>query len=81
MPLSASGTQAHLWEDLSSVVPERAWDWVRFFTYLAAQQRSWSEESLKRFGLTLRNLVAVGGKVTPDVMEGLEKAIQFRPKG
>jgi hypothetical protein len=80
-PLSKAGNPAHLWEDLTGVVPEQAWNWVGFFAYLAAQQRSWSEESLQRFGLTLRNLIAVGGKVTPDVMKGLEKAIQFKPKG
>jgi hypothetical protein len=79
-PLSEPGTPAHLWMDLTGVVPEMAWDWIKFFTYLAAQQRSWSEDSLRRFGLKLRNLVAVGGKVTPDVMKGLEKAIQFKSK-
>ena len=79
-PLSEPGKPAHLWEDLTGVVPEQAWNWVRFFTYLAAQERSWSEDSLQRFGLKLRNLIAVGGKVTPDVMKGLEKAIQFKPK-
>ena len=44
-PLSDAGTPAHLWEDLTGVVPELAWNWVRFFTYLAAQERSWSEDS------------------------------------
>lgn len=79
-PLSASGARAYLWEDLTGVVPELAWNWVRFFTYLAAQERTWSEESLQRFGLKLRNLVAVGGKVTPDGLKALEKAVQFRRK-
>jgi hypothetical protein len=79
-PLQEPDAPAHLWQDLTGVVPEMAWEWVKFFTYLAAQQRSWSEESLQRFGLKLRNLIAVGGKVTPDVMKGLEKAIQFKPK-
>lgn len=79
-PLSAPGEPPHLWEDLTGVVPDEAWNWIKFFTYLAAQQRSWSEDSLRRFGLKLRNLIAVGGKVTPDVLKGLEKAIQFKPK-
>jgi hypothetical protein len=47
---------------------------------LAAQQRSWSEESLKHFGHQLRNLIAVGAKVAPDAMQGLDIAIQFKPK-
>lgn len=71
---------AYLWENLTGVVPELAWDWIKFFTYLAAQQRSWSDESLQRFGLTLRNLIAVGGKVTPSVMQALQTAIEFKPK-
>jgi hypothetical protein len=47
---------------------------------LAANERSWSKEALRRFGLMLPNLISVGGKVTPDVMKGLEKAIQLKPK-
>ncbi len=43
-PLSQPGAQAHLWEDLTGVVPELAWDWIKFFTYLSAQERSWSGE-------------------------------------
>lgn len=79
-PLSEPGAPAHLWEDLTGVVPERAWDWVCFFTYLAAQERSWTEESLQRFGLKLRNLIAIGGNVIPDVMKGLKEVIQFTPE-
>jgi len=79
-PLSESGTSAYLWEDFTGVTPELAWDWVKFFTYLAAQERSWSEDSLRRFGLKLRILVAVGGKVTPDTLKALEKLIEFKPK-
>lgn len=79
-PLSEPGMPAYLWEDFTGVVPDQVWDRVSFFTYLAAQQRSWSEDSLQRFGLKLRNLIAVGGKVTPDGLKALEKAIQFKPK-
>ena len=79
-PLSEPGMPAHLWENLTGVVPELAWSWIKFFTYLAAQQRSWSDESLQRFGLQLHNLIAVGGKVTPITMKALETAIQFKPK-
>lgn len=79
-PLSEPGMPANLWENLTGVVPELAWNWVKFFTYLAAQQRSWSDESLQLFGLRLRNLIAVGGKVTPSVMKALQTAIEFKPK-
>jgi hypothetical protein len=78
-PLSEPGP-AHLWENLTGVVPELAWDWIKFFTYLAAQQRSWTDESFQRFGLKLRNLIAVGGKVTPNAMKALQTAIEFKPK-
>jgi hypothetical protein len=77
-PLSEANTPTHLFEDLTEVVPDLAWNWVKFFTYLAAQERSWSDESLQRFGLNLRNLVAVGGKVTPDILKGLKIMIRFK---
>jgi hypothetical protein len=81
-PLNESEATANLWEDLTGVAPDLAWDWVKSFTYLAAQQRTWSEVSLERFGLTLRNLIAVGGKVTPSVLDALDKAraIKFTSK-
>lgn len=78
-PLSEPGESAHLWEDLTGVAPKQAWERIRFFTYLAAQQRSWTEDTLERLKLKVRNLIAVGGEVAPDVMKGLEKAIRFKP--
>ena len=79
-PLSEQDLSAYLWEDLTGVVPELAWDWIKLFTYLAAQERSWSEATLRRFGLKLSNLIAVGGKVTPNTLKALEKLIEFKPK-
>jgi hypothetical protein len=75
-----AGTPAHLWEDLTGVVPELAWDWIKFFTYLAAQEQSWSEDSLHRFGLNLLNLIKIAGKVGPDTLKALETAIQYKRK-
>ena len=77
-PLSETSTTTYLFEDLTGVVPELAQDCVRLFTYLAAQERSWSDESLQRFALKLRNLVAVGGRVAPDAFKGLQKMIQLK---
>lgn len=74
---SQSGGSPHLWEDLSGVVPELAWDWMKYFTYLAAQQRSWSQVTLQQFGLNLRNLIAVGGKVAPTTAAALGQLIRF----
>jgi hypothetical protein len=69
-PLTRSAVSTHLWEDLSGVVPDLAWDWLRFFTYLAAQERSWSQESLRRLALNMHNLIAVAGKVAPELVSG-----------
>ena len=77
-PLSEPGVSAHLWEDLTGVVPDLAWNWIKFFAYLAAQERSWSENSLQRFGLRLRNLIAVGSKIPPSVLKELGGAIRFK---
>jgi hypothetical protein len=48
--------------------------------YLAAQERSWSEDSLQRFGLKLLNLIKIAGKVAPDTFKALETAIQYERK-
>lgn len=77
-PLSETQTPTYLFEELTGVVPELASDRIKFFSYLAAQQRSWSEETLERFTLKLRNLIAVGGKVAPDTLRGLSRMIQFK---
>ena len=50
-PLSETSSPVHLFQDLTGVVPDLAWNWIEFFTYRAAQERSWKEESLSRLGL------------------------------
>jgi hypothetical protein len=75
-PLSAASS-VYLWQDFTGVVPELAWDRVRFFTYLAAQQRSWSQETLGKLAFSMRNIIAVGGEVIPQTREAAEKAVQF----
>ena len=82
-PLSKSDSPVplHLFQDFTGVVPDHASNWVKHFTYLAAQQRSWTERSLPRFGLTMRNLIAVAGKVTPDILTGLNTMVQVRLGG
>jgi hypothetical protein len=76
-PFSETNT-VYLVEDLTGVVPELAWDCVRLFTYLAAQERSWSEKSLQRLSVSVRNLIAVGGRVAPDTVKGLQRMISFK---
>jgi hypothetical protein len=76
-PLSRSDIALYLFEDFTGVVPELVAERVKFFKFLAAQERTWSEASLERFGHTLRNLVAVGAKVAPDVWQGLARIIRL----
>ncbi len=76
-PLSEMNTPTYLFEDFTGVVPALVAERVRFFKFLAAQERSWSEESLERFAHKLHNLVAVGGKVAPDALKGLTRMIRF----
>jgi len=79
-PLSLSGSpvSVHLLQDFTGVVPGHASNWVKDFAYLAAQQRGWTDQSLRRFNLTMRNLIAVAGIVTPDVARALNTMIQIR---
>ena len=76
-PLSEMNTPVYLFEDFTGVVPTLVGERVRFFKFLAAQERSWSEESLERLAHKLHNLVAVGGKVAPDALNGLARIIRF----
>jgi hypothetical protein len=77
-PLSEMNTPLDLFEDFTGVVPALVAERVRFFKFLAAQERSWSEASLERLAHTLHNLVAVGGKVAPDTLQGLARIIRFK---
>jgi hypothetical protein len=80
-PLSGAKGRTYLFEELTGVVPDLAAERIRFFSYLAAQERSWSEATLERFTLKLRNLVAVGGKVAPDAVKGLMELVPFKRGG
>jgi hypothetical protein len=79
-PLSQSSNPVplHLFQDFTGVVPDHASNWVKHFTYLAAQQRGWTDQSLRRVHLTMRNLIAVAGIVTPDVASGINTILQIR---
>jgi hypothetical protein len=70
--------QLHLLQDFTGKVPELVSNVVDLFTYRAAQQRTWSEIALRSFGLNVRNLIVVAGKVTPDVASAVIKLIQWK---
>jgi hypothetical protein len=79
-PLSVSDSHQplHLFQDLTGVVPDHASNWVKHFTYLAAQQRSWQNQSLRQFQLKMRNLLAVAGIVTPEVVGTVKTLVLVR---
>ena len=63
--------------NLSGQEPEVIRAWVKSFKRLAAKERSWTDETLNRFRLQLRNLIAIGGSVTDTTLANLSKIIQF----
>lgn len=69
--------QEHLLQDFTGKVPELVSNVVDLFTYRAAQQRTWSEVTLRAFSLNVRNLIAVAGKVTPEVANALITLVQL----
>lgn len=79
-PLSNGDTPipVHLLQDLTGKVPEVVSQFVDFFTYRAAQQRTWTDESFQRFRLTLRNLIAVAAKVGPGVADAAIKLVPLK---
>ncbi|MBX3329865.1 MAG: hypothetical protein KF722_05660 [Nitrospira sp.] len=79
-PLSKAGSPVpvHLFQDFTGVVPDHASNWVKHFTYLAAQQRSWQDQSLRQFHLKMRNLLAVAGIVTPELVNSVKTLVQIR---
>ena len=79
-PLSGTdvSTSVHLSQDLAGVVPDLASDWVKNFMYFASQEQGWTEQSLRRFGFKVHNLIAVASKVAPDVASAIKPMIQIR---
>ena len=79
-PLSNANApiQLHVLQDFTGKVPELVSQFVEFFTYRAAQQRTWTEESLQNFRLNMRNLVAVAGKVGPEVANAVITLVQTK---
>lgn len=71
----------HILQDFTGVVPELAARGVKNFGFLAAQQRTWTEQSMRDLAFKSRNLVAIAGKETPKVAGGLKAMIQFMKLG
>ena len=69
--------QIYILQNFTGVVPELAASGMKNFEYLAAQQRTWTEQSMRLLPFKIRNLIAVAGKVTPEVAVSLKTMIQF----
>ena len=78
-PLSQASepVQMHILQDFTGVVPELVATTVKDFQYLAAQQRTWTEQSMRVVPSKLRNLIAVAAKEAPGVVVGLKMMVQF----
>lgn len=57
--------------DMSGVDASLLWDWMKWFCWLTAQERSWSEITLGKLALTLRNVLAVTASTTPLVVKSM----------
>lgn len=79
-PLSNGDTsiRVHVLQDFTGKVPELVSQFVDFFTYRAAQQRAWTDESLQSLRLNVRNVVAVAGKVGPGVADAVIKFVSLK---
>jgi hypothetical protein len=62
--------------DMSQVSANLVWDWTKAFCILATQEPSWTEATLRRLALNVRNVIAVAAKNTPPVLGELDKWIQ-----
>jgi hypothetical protein len=67
----------HILQNFTGAVPDLAARGVRDFEFLAAQERTWTEQSMRVLAFKARNLVAIAGKETPKVAGGLKAMIQF----
>ena len=64
---SGASSQGRLLVDMTGVAPSQVWDWMTWFCWLSAQERSWSEVAVRKLGLNMRNVIAVTGS-SPRVM-------------
>ncbi len=67
----------HILQDFTDLVPKLAARGVRDFEYLAAQERTWTEQLMRKFPSKLRNSLAVASEVTPEVAVSLKTMIRF----
>jgi hypothetical protein len=57
--------------DMTGVDASLIWDWMKWFCWLTAQERSWNEITLGKLALKLRNVLAVTASTTPLVVKSM----------
>jgi hypothetical protein len=67
----------HILQNFTDVSPKLAASIVKDFEFLAAQHRTWTEQSMRVFPTMLRKWIAVAGKEAPEVAVSLKSMIQF----
>ena len=75
-PAGAGQARWRLFFDMSHVAPRLVGDWVGAFSALAAQERSWTDETLLRLALNTRNVIALAAHATPDALSNLKQWVR-----
>jgi hypothetical protein len=65
---SADKEAAPVLFDMTHVAPTLVWDWIKALCALIVQERSWSEVTMTKLALNMRNVVAVSARQVPDVV-------------
>lgn len=69
--------QVHILQNFTGVVPDLAARGVKNLEYLSAQQRTWTEQSMRTLQFKMRNLIAIAAEVAPEVAASSKSMIQF----
>jgi hypothetical protein len=73
-PRAAPGAQLAMpFFDMSRVVPKLVGDWVDAFCALVLQEPTWTDVTVRKLLLDMRNVIAVAARLTPDVLGDLDR--------
>lgn len=75
MPTDAKD-KTRVFFDMSRVEPQLVFDWVQAFSWLTAEERSWSQAALDKLARNTRNVVAVTARSSPEVLGALMEWIK-----
>ncbi len=77
LPAGRTPQKVSLLLNMSSVSPELAHAWITYFRWHSAQERSWSESTLKKLALQMQNVIAVSAKDVPIVLKQMDFIVQL----